>query len=141
MTKKIKDVMHAGVDAHAPDTPVATIAKTMKERDVGAVPIVENGKVVGMVTDRDITIRGLAANPDIAKLKAKDVMSKDVVCCQDTDTPSAAERLMATKKVRRLPVLDKSERLVGMVSLGDISHAVSDELSGKLVKAVSAHHA
>lgn len=141
MTKKIKDVMHVGVDAHAPDTPVATIAKTMKERDVGAVPIVENGKVVGMVTDRDITIRGLAANPDIAKLKAKDVMSKDVVCCQDTDTPSAAERLMATKKVRRLPVLDKSERLVGMVSLGDISHAVSDELSGKLVKSVSAHHA
>lgn len=141
MTKQIKEVMHAGADAHAPDTPITTIAKTMKDNDVGAVPIVENGKVVGMVTDRDITIRGLAANAEIAKLKAKDIMSRDVVCCQDTDTANSAEHLMASKRIRRLPVLDKSERLVGMVSLGDISHAVSDELSGKLAKAVSGHHA
>jgi CBS domain-containing protein len=141
MARKIKDVMHVGVETHAPNTPIATIAKTMKTKDVGAVPIVENDRIVGIVTDRDITVRALADGPDISKVTAKDIMTKDVVSCQETDTPTAAERLMASKRIRRLPVLDKNERLVGMVALGDISHAVSEELSGKLVKAVSAHHA
>lgn len=141
MGRKIKDVMHVGVETHEPGTPIATIAKTMKTKDIGAVPIVDNERVVGMVTDRDITVRALADGGDISELTARDVMTKDVVCCQETDTPTAAERLMATKRIRRLPVLDKNDRLVGMVALGDISQAVSEELSGKLVRAVSAHHA
>lgn len=141
MARKIKDVMHVGVETHAPNTPITTIAKTMKMKDVGAVPIVDNDRVVGIVTDRDITVRALADGPDISKITAKDVMTKNVVSCQESDTPSAAERLMESKRVRRLPVLDKDERLVGMVALGDISHAVSEEMSGKLIKAVSEHHA
>lgn len=140
MTKKIQDVMHTGVESQSPDTPLAAVAKTMKSKDVGAVPIVDNGKLVGMVTDRDITVRALADGKDISKLTAKDVMTKDVACCQDTDTASAAARLMETKRVRRLPVLGADKKLVGMVSLGDISHAMSDEVSGRLAKAVSAHH-
>jgi CBS domain-containing protein len=112
----------------------------MKEKDVGAVPILEGAQIVGMVTDRDITVRALADGRDISKLSARDVMSGNVACCHDTDAPRTAERLMETRQIRRLPVLDSGNKVVGMVSLGDISHAMSDEQAGRLAKAVSAHH-
>ena len=141
MSKTVHEVMHTGVEAHAPDTPVAKIAKTMKDKDVGAVPIVDKGQLVGMVTDRDIALRALASDGDASKLTARDVMSKSVACCDETDTARSAAQLMQAKRVRRLPVLSKDKKIVGMVSLGDITHAMSDEVSGQLAKAVSAHHA
>lgn len=141
MSKKIHDVMHTGVETHAPDAPLAAIAKTMKSKDVGAVPIVDNGELVGMVTDRDIAVRAIAEGKDISKLTAKDIMTKDVACCQETDPPSAATRLMEAKRIRRLPVIGPNKKLVGMVSLGDLSHSLSNELSGRLTRAVSSHHA
>jgi CBS domain-containing protein len=140
MSKKIHDVMHAGVESHAPDTSLATIAKTMKAKDIGAVPILEKGKLIGMVTDRDIAVRALANGRDVSKLTAKDVMTKGVACCHESDSTVAASRLMQERRIRRLPVVDESDKLVGMVSLGDLSHAMSEELSGRLAKAVSAHH-
>lgn len=141
MSKKVHDIMHEGVEAHAPDAPLSTIANTMKARDIGAVPILDNGKLVGMVTDRDITIRALADGRDIAKLTAKDVMTKDIACCHENDSTVAASRTMQERRIRRLPVLDKSEKLVGMLSLGDLTHAMPEDLSGRLAKAVSDHHA
>lgn len=140
MSKKIHDIMHPGISSHAPDASLSAIAKTMKERDIGAVPIVDKGKLVGMVTDRDITVRALADGKDIAKLTAKDVMTSDVACCRLSDTAIDASKLMQERRIRRLPVLDKSENLVGMVSMGDLTHAMSDEMSGRLAKSVSSHH-
>ena len=93
-----------------------------------------------MVTDRDIAIRGLADGKDISALEARDVMTRDVIFCRDTEDAEDALRIMENNKVRRLPVLDDAEKLVGMVSLGDISHALSRELTGEVTKAVSAHH-
>lgn len=141
MSKTVHQVMHAGVESHAPDTPIARIAKTMKDKDVGAVPIVDKGQVVGMITDRDITLRAIAGDGDVSKLTAKDIMSGTVSCCNETDTARSAAQLMESKRVRRLPVLGKDKKIVGMVSLGDITHAMSDDISGQLAKAVSAHHA
>jgi CBS domain-containing protein len=112
----------------------------MKQRDIGAVPIVEKGQLVGMVTDRDITLRALADGKDAAKLTAKDVMTKNVACCHEADSALAASKMMQERRIRRLPVLDKSDKLVGMVSLGDLSHAMSEEHSGRLTRAVSGHH-
>lgn len=141
MSNKVHDIMHKGVEAHAPDASLSTIANTMKARDIGAVPILDNGKLVGMVTDRDITIRALADGRDIAKLTAKDVMTKDIACCHENDSTIAASRTMQERRIRRLPVLDKSEKLVGMLSLGDLTHAMPEDLSGRLARAVSDHHA
>lgn len=141
MTKRIREIMHAGAEVHAPETPVSALAKTMREKDVGAVPILADGKLVGMVTDRDITVRALADGRDVSQLKAKDVMTKGVVSCHETDSPAAASRLMQERRIRRLPVVDASDKLVGMISLGDLTHAMSEELSGRLARAVSAHHA
>jgi CBS domain-containing protein len=93
-----------------------------------------------MVTDRDIAVRALANGKDVSKLEAKDVMSKDVVFCRDNEEAEDAIRIMEDNRIRRLPVLNDAKRLVGMVSLGDISHALSQELTGEVTRAVSAHH-
>jgi CBS domain-containing protein len=76
----------------------------------------------------------------VSKLQAKDVMSKDVIYCRDTEEAEDAVRVMEDNQIRRLPVLDESKQLVGMVSLGDISHALSQDLTGEVTRAVSAHH-
>jgi len=138
---KVKEMMHKGVEWVSPDTPVATLAKKMLQFDVGALPIGENDRLVGMVTDRDIAVRGVAKGKDISKLTAKDIMTKSVIWCRDSESMDDAARIMEKKRIRRLPVIDDHKRMVGMLSLGDISHAASQRLSAEVTKAVSAHHA
>jgi CBS domain-containing protein len=137
---KVKDAMHKGADWVAPDTPVAQVAKKMRELDVGSIPVGENDKLIGMVTDRDITCRAVANGKDLSKLTARDVMTKGIVYCRDGEELDDALRIMESKKIRRLPVIDEKKRMVGMLSLGDVSHAASRELSGELMAAVSSHH-
>ncbi|MCC7250566.1 CBS domain-containing protein [Hyphomicrobium sp.] len=137
---KVKDAMHNGVEWVEPATPLSKIAALMKKLDVGAIPVGENDRLVGMVTDRDITCRGLADSKDCAKLTARDVMTKGIVYCQESEDLADAARLMEQRKIRRLPVLNDSKRMVGMLSLGDISHAGPQTLTGEIMNAVSAHH-
>ncbi|WP_308910499.1 CBS domain-containing protein [Pseudokordiimonas caeni] len=137
---KINQVMHAGVDWVSPETPLSAIAKVMRDHDIGAVPVGEKDKLVGMITDRDIVCRALAEGRDISKLKARDVMTKGIVYCRTDEDVEDAIHLMEQKQIRRLPVIDKNKRMVGMLSLGDISHRVGHELSGELAEAVTAHH-
>jgi CBS domain-containing protein len=137
---KVKNAMHKGAEWVAPETPIAQIAKKMKELDVGSLPVGENDRLIGMVTDRDITCRAVANGHDIGKLTARDVMSKGIFYCRDSEELDDALRIMETRKIRRLPVIDEKKRMVGMLSLGDVSHAASHELSGELCAAVSAHH-
>jgi CBS domain-containing protein len=137
---QIKDVMHKGATCVESSTPVKEIAKRMRDDDVGAIPVRANGQLIGIVTDRDITCRAVAGSADLGKLTAQDVMSKNVTCCSPEQDVAVALKTMERKKVRRLPVADKDSGLVGMLSLGDISHKVSEDLSGELLRAVSAHH-
>ena len=138
---KVKDAMHKGVEWVSPDTPVSKVAALMKKLDVGAVPVGENDRLIGMVTDRDITCRGLANSKDPAKLTARDVMTEGVVYCTEGEDLADAARLMEQKQIRRLPVINDKKRMVGMLRLGDLSHAASRTLTGEVVSAVSAHHA
>ena len=94
-----------------------------------------------MVMDRDIAVRGLADGRDISRLTARDIMTKGVIWCRVSDTAAHAARFMEAKQVRRLPVIDDSKRMVGMLALEDISHATSHRIAAEIVKAVSAHHA
>jgi CBS domain-containing protein len=138
---KVKNMMHRGVQFVEPGTKIAAIAAKMQQHDIGAIPICDNGKPIGMVTDRDIAIRALANGKDAAKLTAKDVMTSKVIYCRDSAEAEDAVRIMEAKQIRRLPVLDDTGELVGMLSLGDISHAMTQNLTGEVAKAVSAHHA
>jgi CBS-domain-containing membrane protein len=138
---KVKDAMHKGVDWVNPDTPVTELAKLMCEHDIGAIPIGENDRLIGMVTDRDIVCKGLAqVGFDAARTTARDVMSPGIHCCRDDDDLAKAMRHMEAMKVRRLPVINKGRRMVGILTLGDVGHFASADLVSECVRSVSAHH-
>jgi CBS domain-containing protein len=137
---KVKEAMHRGVEWVSPGTSLREIARLMREHDVGAIPIGENDRLVGMVTDRDIVCRGLANSGDAARLTARDVMTKGIVYCRADEDIDEAIRTMESKQVRRLPVIDREKRMVGMLSLGDLSSACGERETGEVLQAVSAHH-
>ena len=137
---KVKDVMHKGVDWVSPDTPITEIAKLMQGHDIGCIPIGEDDQLIGMVTDRDIVCKGLASKSFNARMTARDVMTEGIHCCREDDDLAKAVHHMETLKVRRLPVINKSKRMVGMISLGDIGHSTSGDLVSGYVKSVAAHH-
>jgi CBS domain-containing protein len=136
----VQKAMHKNTDWASYDTPVSEIAQMMVKDDIGAVPIGKDDKLVGMLTDRDITVRVVAANKDPRKTKAEEVMTKGIVYCTTKETVEDAIFLMEQKKVRRLPVINEKKRMVGMLSLGDIAHSASRELSGELLQGVADHH-
>jgi len=137
----VKDAMHRGVDWVSPDTPVTELAKLMCDHDVGAIPIGENDRLVGMVTDRDIVCKGLAHDTfDARRATARDVMTAEIHCCREDDDLAKAVRHMEELKVRRLPVINKSKRMIGILSLGDVSNSAPVDLLSECVKSVAAHH-
>ncbi len=138
---KVKEMMHTGVEWAAPDAPVTTLAQTMLRHDIGAIPVGENDRLIGMVTDRDITVRAVAKGKDISKLTARDVMTKGVIWCRDSENVDDVAYIMEIKKIRRLPVINENKRMVGMLSLGDVSHTASRGITAEVTKAVSGHHA
>ena len=138
---KVKDAMHKGVDWVSPETPVTELAKLMRDHDVGAIPIGENDRLVGMVTDRDIVCKGLAQDEfDATGATARDVMTAEIHCCREDDDLAKAVRHMEELKVRRLPVINKNKRMIGILSLGDVSHLASADLLSGIIKSVSGHH-
>lgn len=137
---KVRQAMHAGVDWCAPDTPLSEIARMMREDDIGAVPVGENDRLIGMVTDRDIVCRGFANGRDPAALTARDVMTEGVVYCREDASLEDAIHMMEDKRIRRLPVINAKKRMTGMLSFGDLSHSAGRELTAELASAVSAHH-
>jgi CBS domain-containing protein len=137
---KVKQAMHKGVQWVGPSTSVTQLAELMRKHDIGAIPIGENDRLIGMVTDRDIVCRCIAKGLDPQRAAAREVMTKGIVFCLDRQEVDDAARLMETKKVRRLPVINDKKRMIGMLSLGDVYHAVSRPVSKEAMQGVSAHH-
>ena len=138
---KVKNAMHKPVKCVEPDTLVREVAKRMRTGDVGAIPVQHNGVLVGMITDRDIACRAVANGADLDSLHARDIMTTNVTTCEAEDDVMTALACMKKKHIRRLPVVDHSNGVVGILSLGDISHKVSSDISGQVLRSVSAHHA
>ncbi len=132
--------MHKKATWVAPDTSVSELARLMKEHDIGSIPIGENDRLVGMVTDRDIALRAFTNGHNPADLVARDVMTAGIVYCHTTDTIEDAVRIMESNKIRRLPVIDQNKRMVGMLAVGDIAYAGGQQLAGELMRSVSQHH-
>ena len=137
---KVKEIMHGGVIWVSPSTPILELAKKMQTDDVGSIPIGENDRLVGMVTDRDIVCRGLAGGKDLSTLTARDVMTGGIVYCQTDDDVGTAIDTMKSKKIRRLTVLDGNKRMVGMLSLGDLFDKAGPTQCADVMRAVSSHH-
>lgn len=135
--KTIKDIMSGQPIAASPDQSLADIANTMHSQAIGIMPVRDEGKIVGVLTDRDIVIRGLAQRSDPLQMCARDAMTSPAACAHAGDSVEAAAKLMQERHVRRLPVLDEQERLVGVVSLDDIAAQASTQLAGDTLKAVT----
>src|SRR6266852_6535851 len=132
---KVKDAMHKGVEWVGPDTPVTELAKLMRKHDIGAIPIGEDDRLIGMVTDRDIICKWLAEDSfDALCATARDVMTPGIHCCREDDDLAKAVRHMEELKVRRLPVINKNKRMVGILSLGDVSNSAPADLLSECVK-------
>jgi CBS domain-containing protein len=133
-----KDVMTAGVECISPDSSLCEAAERMKALDVGALPVCGDDHLIGMITDRDITLRSVTAGHDPRIVRVRDVMTPEIFCCfEDQDVTEVAE-LMRSKQVRRLPVLNDDKRLVGIISLGDLAiETHDDELSGHCLEGIS----
>jgi CBS domain-containing protein len=136
---KVKQAMHKGVTWADPDTSVEQLAGWMREHDIGAIPIGENDRLIGMVTDRDIVCRCVAKGLDAKATTAREVMTGGIVFCLEKQELDDAARVMEIKKVRRLPVINGEKRMVGMLSLGDVYNAEPRRISGEVMHGVSAH--
>jgi len=117
----VADVMTRDVRTLGPDDSVVDAARCMDELNVGVIPVCEGEKLVGMVTDRDIVVRGVAVQGELRNMKLADVMSGHVRCAHEGDDVDKVLSEMAEAQIRRLPVVDGNDRLVGIVSLGDIA--------------------
>jgi CBS domain-containing protein len=137
---KVKQAMHKGVHWVEPGTSVSQLARLMREHDIGAIPVGENDRLIGMVTDRDLVCRCLAAGLDPRTATARDVMTAGIVFCLDKQKLDDAAYVMEIKKVRRLPVINGKKRMVGMMSLGDVYSAAPRPISEEAMHGVSTHH-
>ena len=137
MGQSIKDVMTSNPCSIDADKSVAYAAKMLRDEDVGAAPIVEGDKLIGMLTDRDIAIRVVAEGRDPDQVTVRDVASKQVVTIDPQQDLDEALRIMAKHQVRRLPVVEEDGKLVGVVAQADVAREGDDKQTGKLVEEIS----
>jgi CBS domain-containing protein len=140
----VGEIMTDAVVFCLPDEPVNAAARQMWEHDCGAVPVVAGGKLVGIVTDRDVCMAAYTQGRPLSEIVIKDAMARHVHACRPEDTLERAASLMADARVRRLPVVDAEQRLVGIVSVADIARTApvlgqreAAELVFQLTRAVS----
>jgi len=137
--RRIAEVMSRDVRTVKPDDTVQRAAQLMGSEDTGVLPVAEDGRVVGMITDRDIAIRLAGTAKDPGKTRVRDVMSQEVQYCLEDEEVERIAGIMADQQIRRLPVMDRRQNLVGIVSIGDLAERESAEMAGDVVAGVSRH--
>jgi len=134
----VKFVMTLDVEWVSPDTSIHEAARLMRSLDVGSIPVRgENSEIVGMLTDRDLAIRATAEALDPIATRVRDVMTEDVVYCYEDQDVQDASKLMEGLQLRRLLVLNRDHRLVGILSLGDLAVRANEKQAGAVLKEVS----
>jgi CBS domain-containing protein len=117
---QLKDLMSRNVKFVSPDTTIGVAARTMRDGNFGMLPVAENDRLIGAISDRDIAIRAVAEGKD-PSTQVREIMSEGICWAYDDDTVERAAKLMSEKQVRRLPVVNHAKRLVGIVALGDFA--------------------
>ena len=136
---QVRDVMTRRVEVIPPDATLEDAAEKMKSLDVGPLPVCDGERLVGMITDRDITVRATAEGLDPKQTRVREVMSKELITIMEDQDVEEAAKLMQSKQIRRIPVLSRDKRLVGMLSLGDLAQRTQNsKLAGKTLEEVSA---
>jgi CBS domain-containing protein len=134
---QVHEVMSRQVRVVSPNDTIQKAAKLMSQTDCGAIPVGENDRLVGMVTDRDVAVRGVAQGKTPNQCKVREVMSNRIRYVFDDETTEAAAESMSRLQVRRLPVLNREKRLVGIVSLGDLATKHGIPVAGNALREIS----
>lgn len=134
---QVKELMTRNPEKIRASDPVKKAAEMMKHLNVGAVPVVDGDKAVGILTDRDIAVRVVAEGKDTSATKAGDIMSSEVISCSEIVDAIEAAKTMIQKQVRRLVVNDDQGRIVGIVSLGDLATSINTTAAGEVIREVS----
>lgn len=137
-SRHIRDVMTPNPECVSEKDSIRDVARIMKDQDTGVVPVVDGKKVIGLITDRDIVVRGLAEGKNLENVRVNELMTKSVRSVREDTSIDEALDLMGNAEIRRVPVVNGNDELVGIVSLGDIaSQANRDGKVGKTVENIS----
>jgi CBS domain-containing protein len=133
---KVSEVMTRDVHTIRPDEPVQQAASFMLSADAGSIPVTDGDRLIGMITDRDIAVRGIAKGygPDTP---VRELMTDEIICAREDDDVDDVATKMSEAQVRRLPVIDRDERLCGIVSLGDLSRDADEDTAAEALQGVS----
>ena len=136
---QLKDIMTRETETCRPDATLVEVSEQLKQRNVGSLPVCDGDKFVGMLTDRDIVVRGLAERRDPNASMVRDIMSQEVVYAFEDQDVRECARLMEQRKVRRLPILDRSNRLVGIISIDDLAARAHqmEKLAGEVLAQIA----
>ena len=120
---QVQQIMQRNVTIADPNMTIRDVARKMRSENIGALPVGENDRLIGMVTDRDLVVRGVAADCEPDETTVREVMSEGISYCFEDDDAQAAAQIMAEHQVRRLPVLNRDKRLVGVIALADLGRS------------------
>lgn len=135
---KISEILTPDPECVTPRTTLAQVAQKMKTLDVGMLPVCEDDRLIGTITDRDITVRAVAASYHPSTTTVREAMTREMVYCFDDEDIAEAALLMESRQVRRLPVINRDKRLVGIISLGDLAVRTHRErLVGEVLVGIS----
>ncbi len=135
---QIRDIMTRQVELVNPNTPLKDAARMMRDADIGFLPVGENDRLVGTLTDRDIAIRAVAEGKDPNSAKVADAMTPQIAYAFEDQDSSEAAQIMAEKQIRRLPIMSRDKRLVGVLAMGDLATKTGDDdVVGQTVQDVS----
>jgi CBS domain-containing protein len=134
---KLNEIMTKLVETVAPDIPIQEAANRMRSLDVGVLPVFKGDRLVGMLTDRDLTVRAIAEGKDPKTTAVQEAMTADVAYCFEDQDVKEAGRIMKENQIRLLPVLNRDKLLVGIVSLGDLATRADEKRAGETLEKVS----
>jgi len=136
---KISEVMTRGIQIANPDQTIREAAMTMAREDIGSLPVGENDRLIGMITDRDIALRAVAEGRS-PNTPVRDVMTDDIKYCFEDDDVAQVAQNMAELQVRRLPVLNREKRLVGIVALSNVAQCGDKKATSEMLRGVATPH-
>jgi len=134
---KLREIMTSEVEVIHPNDTLQTAASKMHDRDIGFLPVCDGDRLIGVLTDRDLITRALAEGMESKAMLGRDLVTSPAIYCFDDQSVDEAAKLMHDNQIRRLVILSRDKRMVGVVSLGDLAMSADDKLSGDVLQSVS----
>jgi CBS domain-containing protein len=137
VSMQANEIMTRGVECIPPEMAIRNAARRMKALDIGFLPVCENDRLIGTITDRDIVLRVVADERDVDSCMAREIMTGDVYWCYEDQTAEEVAEYMSRREVRRVLVLDRNKRLTGVISIGDLAKGGEEQKTGEAIREIA----